>query len=126
MGVTRLGCAHRLVTVKAVIVGCLENLLVFHQHATYTELLCRLCTLHRTDSKSLLLRDIVQMHHTLLTTHNFIADPTFKENLAATVEDLLDMNVVPVFNENDAISKGVVKATVGIPASHPQGIPPLQ
>ena len=29
-----------------------------------------------------------------------------------TVEDLLGMNVVPVFNENDAISKGVVKATV--------------
>ena len=40
------------------------------------------------------------------------ADPTFKENLASTVEDLLAMNVVPVFNENDAISKGVVKATV--------------
>lgn len=45
------------------------------------------------------------------------ADPKFKENLVTTVEDLLDMNVVPVFNENDAISKGVVKATVG-PARH--------
>ena len=31
-----------------------------------------------------------------------------------TVEDLLGMNVVPVFNENDAISKGVVKATVSL------------
>ena len=41
------------------------------------------------------------------------ADPTFKENLVTTVEDLLGMNVVPVFNENDAISKGVVKCTVG-------------
>ena len=42
-----------------------------------------------------------------------VADPTFKENLVTTVEDLLGMNVVPVFNENDAISKGVVKSTVG-------------
>lgn len=42
------------------------------------------------------------------------ADPTFKENLVTTVEDLLGMNVVPVFNENDAISKGVVKATVSL------------
>ena len=45
------------------------------------------------------------------------ADPTFKENLVTTVEDLLDMNVVPVFNENDAISKGVVKATVSVLSS---------
>ena len=44
-----------------------------------------------------------------------VADPTFKENLASTVEDLLAMNVVPVFNENDAISKGVGKATVRHP-----------
>ena len=28
------------------------------------------------------------------------------------MEDLLGMNVVPVFNENDAISKGMVKSTV--------------
>lgn len=40
------------------------------------------------------------------------ADPVFKENLVTTVEDLLGMNVVPVFNENDAISKGAVKSTV--------------
>ena len=46
-----------------------------------------------------------------------VADPTFKENLTSTVEDLLAMNVVPVFNENDAISKGVVKATVSHPAA---------
>ena len=49
--------------------------------------------------------------HSPLMVH---ADPTFKENLVTTVEDLLDMNVVPVFNENDAISKGVVKATVRV------------
>jgi len=35
-----------------------------------------------------------------------------------TVEDLLGMNVVPVFNENDAISKGVVKATVSLAIRH--------
>ncbi|DBA80719.1 hypothetical protein WJX77_011938 [Trebouxia sp. C0004] len=47
----------------------------------------------------------------VLVTRNDFTDPTFKENLVTTVEDLLGMNVVPVFNENDAISKGVVKAT---------------
>ena len=30
-------------------------------------------------------------------------DEGFKESLMATAEDLLAMNVVPVFNENDAI-----------------------
>ncbi len=47
------------------------------------------------------------------TKATLAADPTFKENLVTTVEDLLGMNVVPVFNENDAISKGVMKSTVG-------------
>ena len=42
----------------------------------------------------------------LLVTSNDFTEPTFKENLCATVEDLLSMSVVPVFNENDAISKG--------------------
>ncbi|KAL3155983.1 Delta-1-pyrroline-5-carboxylate synthase [Trebouxia sp. C0010 RCD-2024] len=48
----------------------------------------------------------------VLVTRNDFTDPTFKENLVTTVEDLLGMNVVPVFNENDAISKGVMKSTV--------------
>ncbi len=30
-------------------------------------------------------------------------DEGFKESLTATAEDLLSMNVVPVFNENDAV-----------------------
>ena len=42
----------------------------------------------------------------VLVTSNDFTDVNFKENLCATVEDLLSMNVVPVFNENDAISKG--------------------
>ncbi|KAK9823878.1 hypothetical protein WJX72_006131 [[Myrmecia] bisecta] len=45
----------------------------------------------------------------VLVTSNDFMEPTFKANLCATVEDLLRMNVVPVFNENDAISKGAVK-----------------
>ena len=45
-------------------------------------------------------------------TSNDFTDPHFKNNLCATVEDLLSMNVVPVFNENDAISKGAVQTKV--------------
>ena len=37
-------------------------------------------------------------------TSNDFADPEFRKNLSLTAEDLLSMNVVPVFNENDAIS----------------------
>jgi delta-1-pyrroline-5-carboxylate synthetase len=40
----------------------------------------------------------------VLVSSNDFTDSTFKENLHSTVEDLLAMNVVPVFNENDAIS----------------------
>lgn len=40
----------------------------------------------------------------VLVTSNDFNEPTFRENLAATAEDLLNMSVVPVFNENDAIS----------------------
>ncbi|KAK9823707.1 hypothetical protein WJX72_004820 [[Myrmecia] bisecta] len=40
----------------------------------------------------------------VLVTANDFSDPSFRANLSATAEDLLSMNVVPVFNENDAIS----------------------
>ena len=40
----------------------------------------------------------------VLVTSNDFADADFRKNLSATTEDLLTMNVVPVFNENDAIS----------------------
>ena len=56
----------------------------------------------------------------MLTCFACCADPTFKENLVTTVEDLLGMNVVPVFNENDAISKGVVKSTVCLLPTQPR------
>ena len=45
-------------------------------------------------------------------TANDFTEPVFKDNLCATVEDLLSMNVVPVFNENDAISKGAALSKV--------------
>ena len=46
----------------------------------------------------------------VLVTSNDFQEPTFKKNLCATVEDLLSMSVVPVFNENDAISdRGAVR-----------------
>ena len=41
----------------------------------------------------------------VLVTSNDFADADFRTHLSATVEDLLSMNVVPVFNENDAISR---------------------
>lgn len=41
----------------------------------------------------------------VLVTSNDFADADFRKNLSSTVEDLLAMNVVPVFNENDAISR---------------------
>lgn len=40
----------------------------------------------------------------LLVTNADFLDPLFKQNLVATTEELLAANVVPVFNENDAIS----------------------
>ena len=48
----------------------------------------------------------------MLVTSNDFTDPEFKDNLCGTVEDLLSMNVVPVFNENDAISKGAARSKV--------------
>ncbi|KAK9812009.1 hypothetical protein WJX73_008318 [Symbiochloris irregularis] len=51
----------------------------------------------------------------VLVTSNDFTDPHFKNNLCATVEDLLSMNVVPVFNENDAISKGAVQTKENSP-----------
>ncbi|XP_062179841.1 delta-1-pyrroline-5-carboxylate synthase 1 [Phragmites australis] len=40
----------------------------------------------------------------LLVTDNDFDNPNFRERLHETVESLLDLKVVPVFNENDAIS----------------------
>ena len=40
----------------------------------------------------------------VLVTNNDFNEPAFKANLVATTEELLALNVVPVFNENDAIS----------------------
>ena len=42
----------------------------------------------------------------VLVTCNDFMDPDFKQNLCATVEDLLQHGTVPIFNENDSISKG--------------------
>ena len=42
----------------------------------------------------------------VLVTCNDFMDKDFKSNLCATVEDLLNMGTVPIFNENDSISKG--------------------
>ena len=52
----------------------------------------------------------------MLVTSNDFTDPEFKDNLCGTVEDLLSMNVVPVFNENDAISKGAARSKVTLSA----------
>jgi delta-1-pyrroline-5-carboxylate synthetase len=40
----------------------------------------------------------------LLVTDNDFKDPEFRLQLSETVNSLLDHQVVPVFNENDAIS----------------------
>jgi len=40
----------------------------------------------------------------LLVTDSDFENPNFRERLRETVESLLDLKVVPVFNENDAIS----------------------
>ncbi len=47
-------------------------------------------------------------------TSNDFADPEFRKNLSLTAEDLLSMNVVPVFNENDAISSRQNSADVSV------------
>ena len=46
------------------------------------------------------------LHTQVLVTCNDFMDKDFKHNLCATVEDLLQMGTVPIFNENDSISKG--------------------
>lgn len=51
----------------------------------------------------------------VLVTSNDFTEPSFRENLAATAEDLLSMNVVPVFNENDAISARPGQARTSVP-----------
>lgn len=40
----------------------------------------------------------------LLVTDSDFENPNFRERLRETVESLLDLKVVPIFNENDAIS----------------------
>lgn len=40
----------------------------------------------------------------LLVTDNDFKDPEFRQQLSETVNSLLELRVVPVFNENDAIS----------------------
>ena len=55
-----------------------------------------------------MLQELLQV----LVTSNDFTDSEFKDNLCGTVEDLLSMNVVPVFNENDAISKGAARSKV--------------
>lgn len=45
----------------------------------------------------------IQAAQVLVTSSDF-ADADFRSNLCQTVDGLLSGNVVPVFNENDAIS----------------------
>ncbi|KAE9451422.1 hypothetical protein C3L33_16661, partial [Rhododendron williamsianum] len=40
----------------------------------------------------------------LLVTDNDFRDPEFRKQLTDTVESLLDLKVIPIFNENDAVS----------------------
>lgn len=66
----------------------------------------------------------LQAAQVLVTSNDFL-EPTFRENLAATAEDLLNMSVVPVFNENDAISardkvESLCKTVSFFPHKHPQ------
>ncbi len=49
----------------------------------------------------------------VLVTNNDFNDPAFKANLVATTEELLALNVVPVFNENDAISCSALQEVCG-------------
>ena len=40
----------------------------------------------------------------LLVTDNDFRDPEFRKQLTETVESLLNLKVIPIFNENDAVS----------------------
>lgn len=48
----------------------------------------------------------------LLVTAADFEHQSFRESLAATAEDLLEMNVIPVFNENDAVLSTRMPVTV--------------
>lgn len=43
----------------------------------------------------------------LLVTNSDFRNPHFRTQLSATVGSLLDLRVIPIFNENDAISTRV-------------------
>lgn len=40
----------------------------------------------------------------LLVTDNDFRDEAFRKQLTQTVESLLELRVIPIFNENDAVS----------------------
>ena len=52
----------------------------------------------------------------LLVTDNDFQDPAFRQQLSETVNNLIKLRVVPVFNENDAISTRKAPYKVGIRA----------
>lgn len=57
----------------------------------------------------------------LLVTAADFEDRNFRENLTATAEDLLDMNVIPVFNENDAVMSSRNPIAVSSPLTQVNG-----
>lgn len=60
----------------------------------------------------------------LLVTAADFEHQSFRESLTATAEDLLEMNVIPIFNENDAVLSSRMPVTVrhqGLRAGRPEG-----
>ncbi len=62
----------------------------------------------------------MQAAQVLVTSKEF-DDPEFRRNLSVTVDDLLAANVVPVFNENDAISSRPQNVRLASGSSLPPG-----
>jgi len=85
-------------------------LCLFHRPhlSVYTFKVLSLVHLRLSHSSDLLLSgDVMQLDvasSQLLVTDNDFKDPEFRLQLSETVNSLLDHRVVPVFNENDAIS----------------------
>jgi hypothetical protein len=81
---------------------CLNSLLPAVHHFCFNHhsrvILPNLCTL------MMMLWQLDVASSQLLVTDNDFRDPDFRLQLSETVNSLLELRVVPVFNENDAIS----------------------
>ena len=87
------------------------------------------CCLHRPSSLQPFIKGVAcvrmlyQMQSSLVCGTTYKLCTGFREALTATAEDLLSMNVIPVFNENDAILSAMPLLVHSLIDPHPNVLP---